>query len=460
MPVPPRDRTTLDPVSIESLGGYRLVRKLGEAPRAEVFLAHPQRDDSDAVPAAIKLTRAGVSDDSVLLEASALSRAAGAHVVELLDAAPGPDGIPVLVLQRLPGGSLARLLRDRPRLSRGEAITVLAPVVGAVSRLHDAGVAHGGIRAEAVLFDAAGAPVLACFGGATLFEPGLPPARREREPALVADTRAAAALTSQVLVGVEGGHDLAEWIESSVELSADDWLEQLAARLFALGEAEPVAFGQEHVTPADAVPARLISGEPVGPPPEPAPALPAWLDGLVPPAIADAVTLSVSRVRTVLATVRRPVWIAAGGVAVALLAAIMIVPPGDSDAAPAPSGAPHVTSAAPVDPGPVLGDDPVLALLALVETRERCIRDLSVLCLDDVAQADSAALTADQQLVRALQDGAEVEPAFTVTAEQVTLVERLGDSAILDLADAGERAPASVLLMKGEAGWRIRDYLD
>jgi hypothetical protein len=446
-------------VSIESLGGYRLVRKLGEGPRAEVFLAHPLRDDADAVPAAIKITRTGVTHGSVLAEASALSRAAGAHVVELLDAAPAPDGVPALVLQRLPGGSLARLLRDRPRLSRGEAITILAPIVAAVSRLHDAGVAHGAIRADAVLFDSAAAPVLACFGGATLFEPELPPARREAQPALIADVRAVAALTRHVLVGVTGGRELAEWIESSVRLGADDWLEQLSARLFALGEPEPVALREEHLPAPVGLPARVLGGTPVVPAEEPLPALPAWLAALVPPGVADTVLTAVARTRASLAVVRRPVWIAAAAVAVALLTALVIVPAGGPDAAPAPSSTPAATSAEPVDAGPVMGDDPVIALLVLLQTRERCIRDLSVLCLDDVAQAGSAALAADQQLVRALQDGAETGPALTLAEAQATLVERLGDSAILELADAGENAPASVLLMKGEAGWRIRDYL-
>jgi hypothetical protein len=37
------------------------------------------------------------------------------------------------------------------------------------------------------------------------------------------------------------------------------------------------------------------------------------------------------------------------------------------------------------------------------------------------------------------------------------VVERLGDSVLVDLDP--ESQPASVLLMKGEAGWRIRDYV-
>jgi len=40
----------------------------------------------------------------------------------------------------------------------------------------------------------------------------------------------------------------------------------------------------------------------------------------------------------------------------------------------------------------------------------------------------------------------------------VELVQRLGDSALVFLGPGTE--PASLLLVKGEAGWRIRDYLE
>lgn len=448
------------PVAIESLGGYRLVRKLGEGQRAEVFLAHPERDDADAVPVAIKLARADVGDASIIEEVTALSRAAGEHVVGLLDVAPGPDGAPALVLQRLAGGSLGRLLRDRANLRPGEAITILAPLAMTVAHLHDAGVVHGGVRSEAVLFDGAGAPALACFGRASLIEPHLPPARRTAEPGIAADVRAVAAVSRAVLGVV---HDdaaalLAEWVESSSAIAADDWLGQFAGRLFELGDAEAVDFradaGEQD---APRVPGRVLTGAPLVEAELPrsgalvAIGLPEWIEGVLPGEI-------VERVRRSLSAVRARVWIAAGAVAAALVAALVLVPPGDSDASPSPSASPTASAAPAVDAGPVGGDDPVAALLALLAARDRCIRDLSVLCLDDVDQPGSSALADDQSLIRALQGGGEMPPAVEVPGKQATLEERLGDSAIVFLG--GDSEPASFLLMKGEAGWRIRDYLD
>ena len=108
-----------------------------------------------------------------------------------------------------------------------------------------------------------------------------------------------------------------------------------------------------------------------------------------------------------------------------------------------------------VEPSAVTGDDPLAALDALLNRRLDCFRDLSLLCLDDVDEQGSAALDADRATLDALvDDGAQPSE---VDAHAATVVERLGDSVLIGLAPDSE--PASILLLKGEAGWRIRDYL-
>jgi hypothetical protein len=452
---------------MDTLGGYRLVRKLGDGARAEVFLGHPLGspvtglDEPHARPVAIKVFREGVVDASIMAEIEALSRASGEHSLRLVDVTTGPEGAQALILERLTGGTLARLLRDRPRLRLGEAITVLAPLALAMTRLHGAGVVHAAVRQDAVLFDGAGAPVLCCFGHAFAITPGQPPALLDAVPGVILDVRAFAGLAHSVLDAVDhpSARSLADWVESSPSLDTDAWFGQLADRLFDLTVPEPIDFAPAEVAvTASLVPGRLVTGEPVPSPEPPRRGLPDWAARLLP----DDAAAVLERARSAAGLVRTRVWVAAGAVGLALVAAFVLVPQGGSGAANGPSAAPAASATAwpGPDAAPVAGDDPVAALVALLETRAGCIRDLSVLCLDSVGQAGSSALADDQALVRSLQAGAESPNVFEVDAAQVTIDERLGDSAILRLGDVADNEPASILLMKGEAGWRIRDYLE
>jgi hypothetical protein len=434
-------------MAMETLGGYRIIRKLGEGGRAQVQLAHA--DDAEQHPVALKIYRDGVSLQSVLTEIEALHLAAGPHVQRLLDVAPDRDGRPALVLERLPAGGLDGLLHRREHLAAGEAITILAPLAGALARLHDAGVQHGGVTAGAVLFDAEGAPVLTGFGRARLVAAGMSMAARDAEPGFAADLGQFAALAREVLDRVPG--------EASRVLREPGDLRDFAERLFSLGDASAVSLEAPGM-PAP-LPSRLVRADPVPldapqeqPPSRPSAALglPEWILSRIP---AD-LPARLDRLREALAPVRPRVWLAAGAIALALVVALVLMPSGgDPVAGPVPSASPVVT--AEPDDSPVSGDDPLAALDVLLAARERCIREVSVLCLDAVDQAGSAALADDQALIRSLQDGAELPTG--PDAGSLTLVERLGDSAIVALG--GDSEPASVLLMKGEAGWRIRQYL-
>src|SRR6185295_6681039 len=103
------------------------------------------------------------------------ARGVGEHTVALLDVATSPSGQLALILARVAGGSLGRLLAHRASLTMGEVVGILAPIAETLDALHAAGVVHGAVRAESVLVDEEGIPVLACFGSASLIQPGLPP---------------------------------------------------------------------------------------------------------------------------------------------------------------------------------------------------------------------------------------------------------------------------------------------
>jgi hypothetical protein len=168
---------------------------------------------------------------------------------------------------------------------------------------------------------------------------------------------------------------------------------------------------------------------------------------------------------------RRRFWLAAGAVAVALCVAAILPSGGPSaehraslaGSSPAPSGTP-VPSRTPLptrtpstSTSTSTSGDPVLALPVLLAARDRCFHDLSVLCLDTIEQQGSAALSADRARIAGIVAGGE-EPAGTaLTAGHVELVERLGDSALVRFG--AESNPASALMIRGEAGWLMREVI-
>lgn len=427
------------------VAGYRVLRTAAHGTRSRLLLGH---DDGSTVV----LKVADADDPRFPVEAEALTRAAGDHVVELLDASHNEQDA-VLVLERLGLGTLAELLDRRAGLDAGEAVTILAPLAATVERSHTAGVAHGGLSLSAVCFRDDGSPTLVGFGAAQVFAPGSPEIVREAVAGVVADRAALRGLASLVLSRVAGERaDAARRLAGGLDTMLPT---DLAAALFDLAAAEPVRFEADD-GPAAAQPRVVAVGEPADAEPHAGQLLPPWLLALVPDSLRDRLDEPLSRVMDVwrgwgIRRRRITLGVAAAGVTVMLaLAVIPAGTPASVDAAPLPTAIPDVVVT------PELPDDPVEAAVVLLALREQCLRDLSLLCLDDVGQPDSAALTDDRMLLRDVIDGGEFPPSRILDGELV-LVERLGDSALIDLPDGSD--PSSILLMRTADGWRIRDYL-
>jgi len=491
----------------EIVGGFRIIRKLGESERADVYLGHAGGHGSEGGDpvaaevrtAAVKVFRPGVTTADIERQIEAISRASHRHIVALRDLATVDTGQPCLLLERLARGSLAALLAERTSLGAGEAVTILAPIAAAVDVLHGSAVVHGRIRASSILFRQSGAPVLASFGHATL---GHTPVRASTAGARtvaaladdqgVLDDRAAlAALARLVLGATPSAATLIAWIDRELSTGFQNpFGSALAERLFSLAAPEPVRFGAEGVGPT--VPLRVSSfGAPevalsvaAGPTSDPgdreprgtgAPvssSLPDWLVALHLPDWVDTVIRSVTdRVAAVgdarrATRVRARYWVSAAVVGAGLVAAAVLVPTEVPTELPADGAVPASTEVPiAIETGPVVGDDPVAALAALLDARNLCVGDLSVVCLDAALQPGSAAMEQDVALIRFLQGGGEVPDHAIIEAPRIVLVERLGDTALLDLGiDAKTVAPdgnpASALVSRGEAGWRIRGYLE
>jgi hypothetical protein len=538
------------------IGGYQLIRRLGAGPRAEVYLGHAGSEGAAAGRriAAIKLFRSdlerGSIDDeieSLTRVTSAVSSAAGRHLLSLRDIATGADGRPCLILPRLRPTSLARLLAERERLDPGEAVTILAPLSAALGELHSAGVVHGGIRPGAVLFDDGGAPVLGCFGrssrlrlssadptpgvstpGASMLGLSTFGGQSPATPAQLAeDSRVADDLVGLVTIAVsvlsrvpavpttEAGRDLMAWLESAEPaLLADTMTAELCDRLFDFADGTPIELAAlDEPSPEGAAPLVVVAGHVRPGPARPGPALPGpVLPGLVFPGLVfpkqvfpeikgevpkaevrpGPLARTATRVGLALHKVRRPFWVVGALGLTAVVSAVAVFPSTAATDVGAPSGPATSTAGAahptvvPGGAGPtaaaedednerdksIAGDDPVAAAVALLAARERCMSTLSVLCLDGVDQEGSAALDGDRQVIRSLQEKGTATRERSLADATVELSQRLGDSALMTVtattgptstdantteAKEDKSEPTSLLLIKSEAGWRIRD---
>jgi hypothetical protein len=101
----------------------------------------------------------------------------------------------------------------------------------------------------------------------------------------------------------------------------------------------------------------------------------------------------------------------------------------------------------------------------LLHLREVCLATTSVPCLGGVDQAGSVAMATDSDRARDPHStGAAVALTLTAGAYTATVQERRGNAALVTLipvvTEGGDRHPASALMIKGEAGWRLRELFD
>jgi len=515
----PDSPSSLRELGARELAGYRVLRSLASDRHAEVLLGHRMAGGVSQTVAIKTLPATDSGWDATLRACAALDRARGDHVVELVDLDADDESIR-LIFERLPRGDVAELLRLRRVLDAGEAVTVLAPIAATLLRLHQAGVAHGGLSGATVLFRDDGSPTLIGFSRSELFEPGAPEVVLERVEAVGRDRTAARSLALEVLgrVGGDRAHAARELMADLDGCDDELVLALLASRLFEVAAARPVRFGADPEEPEVApsnwrpIPVGQVGelggdggggiGGGVGGvglargAGAPSSGWAAALGRVVPEPLLDRVLDTVGRspaapvVAGVVAEARhrwsswtpaRRLVALAVAAAVATVGIVTAVVPagavathgaataGPSAGAQAPGSSP--SSAVASDPtlggptldGPAVGDapldDPVMAAGSLVAARERCLSSLSLRCLAGVDEAGSSAAHDDEAAIRRAQQGGELPdpPVGAASGEPAALIERLGDSALVRLGGA---SGASMLLVKVDGAWRTRDLID
>lgn len=469
------------------LGGYRLLRTIGRGEHSVAYLA--SGDDGQVV---VKAYADDVDAARIDNEVACLTAVASSHVVSVIDVSCAPDRPVCIVLERLSGPTLADWLRDRILLDTGEVVTAAVSVVRGIRAVHAAGWAHGNVAAASIRFDESGCPVLLGFGSVTPVTPARVAEDWDRCATIMdAIVTRAETVEAHEVEGVRVAMDRLR-VEGAAEGAIVDEVERA---LFALGPPAPLTMG----TGARAMTARsyndtalsggaVVHDETAQRSREDLPQHPRDTTderaergrraagraiGTLAAAMEHGVARMISgRLRRLLSGRRRPVLIGAGGAVALTLVALLALPSTQAGHAEAPTPAltapeagharsssipsprhPMSTATPPTDSQAAEPeDDPVHAAFRLLRSRGSCLEEGDDGCLSDVDQADSPLFAADRALIAGGQRG-QAAPEL----DQLSLTETIGDAAVVSVAPAGETTkPASILLIRTEAGWRLR----
>jgi eukaryotic-like serine/threonine-protein kinase len=127
---------------------YRIVRELGRGAMGVVFEA---RHETLGRVVALKVLRPTDADDERAVrrferEARIAAKLESPHVVKVLDVDRTDENIPYLVMERLHGRDLARVVEGEPELSTREIVRWMLAVCDAMTTAHAAGVVHRDLK--------------------------------------------------------------------------------------------------------------------------------------------------------------------------------------------------------------------------------------------------------------------------------------------------------------------------
>lgn len=174
---PPPSGATADAREGQLLDGrYKLEQKVGEGGFGAVFRATDNRKDNRTV--AVKVFRPTEDNDSAAalerfrLEAVSAGKVTHKNAVAIYESGVSPDGITYLVMEFVPGRSLAQELRGGARIAPKRALEFAAGICEALAHAHQHNIVHRDIKPENVLLAEGDIAKVIDFGVAKLQDAG------------------------------------------------------------------------------------------------------------------------------------------------------------------------------------------------------------------------------------------------------------------------------------------------
>src|SRR6266571_301062 len=151
----------------EQLGNYHLLRLLGRGGFAEVYLGEHLYLQNRAAVKVLHTRLSGEEAARFVTEARTLARLSHPHIVRVLDFALH-EGIPFLVMEYAPGGSLRTRHPAGTRLPLDTIVSYVSQVASALQYAHDQRLMHRDVKPENMLRNAHEKVLLGDFGLAML----------------------------------------------------------------------------------------------------------------------------------------------------------------------------------------------------------------------------------------------------------------------------------------------------
>jgi eukaryotic-like serine/threonine-protein kinase len=154
-------------VSIQTVAGgrYRIERELGQGGMASVYLA---RDEELERPVALKILAAHLASEPGFYErfareARMAARLSHPNIVQVFDAGEEDDR-PFIVMEYVPGRTLAEEARAHGRLESARVVDLGLQVCAGLERAHAAGLVHRDVKPQNLLLREDGVVKIADFG--------------------------------------------------------------------------------------------------------------------------------------------------------------------------------------------------------------------------------------------------------------------------------------------------------